>query len=113
MGGDVFPAPEDFDPLVYARSHPIVIQAIKEIGLETSGDNSDGMTGTKLTILEVPTFALPTSSISEYDGLEDINWSVAGALVDIVKAHDPATITLEETRAMLIQMQALAAFHVN
>lgn len=109
MGGDVFPAPDDFGSQVYARSHPIVIQAIKEIGLKESVSDSRL---NELKIVKVPTFALSTSYISEYDGIEDVDWNVTGALIDIIKAHDPATITLEDAQIMLTQMQAIATYDI-
>lgn len=85
------------------RSHPYLVQAVKELGLVASAGSCS-----KLAIVEVPTIALPSAHINEYDGGESIEWNVSVPLIKLLLPCDVESLTLEEAKTLILKLQAIA-----
>jgi hypothetical protein len=104
--GDVIDTSKFQDKRLTYRSHPFLLQAVKELG----EDDASGSCA-QLRIVKVPTVAMASAKIGDYDGGEWVDWSVASPLVNLIDACDVDSLSLDDAKSLLLQLKNIASAH--
>ena len=88
---------------VRKRSHPYLVKAVRELGKSANGMHS------KLVIESIPTIAIDSAEITEYDGAETLRWNVSVPLIKILNTvSDVDSLEISDARFLIQKLKDIA-----